>query len=123
MITPKLVTSGVLSVSAGANFSLFVKSDGSAWGTGENQYGQVGDGTVTPRNQAAQILTDSVNVSASAGHSLVLKSDGSVWTFGRNDVGQLGDSTTQNTSTPKQVMVGAIGISAGTIGFVVEATA
>ena len=35
----------VTNVSAGAGHCLFLKSDGTLWGMGQNDYGQLGDGT------------------------------------------------------------------------------
>jgi alpha-tubulin suppressor-like RCC1 family protein len=35
----------VTQVAAGRYLSLFLKSDGSLWGMGDNEYGQLGDGT------------------------------------------------------------------------------
>jgi len=35
-----------ISISCGQNYTLYVLSDGSAWGTGNNEYGQLGTGTL-----------------------------------------------------------------------------
>ena len=43
--TPVLVDGNVSSVEAGANHSLYVKTDGSLWAMGRNAEGQLGDGT------------------------------------------------------------------------------
>jgi len=40
----EIVASNVLAIAAGENHSLFVKSDGSLWGMGDNTFGQLGDG-------------------------------------------------------------------------------
>ena len=42
-------------IAAGDNFTLIVKPDGSVWGFGENQNGQVGDGTTTDRPTPTQV--------------------------------------------------------------------
>src|SRR5208282_1515026 len=41
----QIVSSNVTAISAGYGHSLFLKSDGSLWAMGENEYGQLGDGT------------------------------------------------------------------------------
>ena len=46
---PILVATGVHAIGAGDRFTLFVKADGTVWGTGENQFGAFGDGTTTNR--------------------------------------------------------------------------
>jgi alpha-tubulin suppressor-like RCC1 family protein len=37
----------VQSVAAGGNHSLILKTDGTCWATGDNRFGQLGDGTTT----------------------------------------------------------------------------
>jgi alpha-tubulin suppressor-like RCC1 family protein len=41
----QIVSSGVTAIAAGLYYSLFLKSDGSLWAMGYNQFGQLGDGT------------------------------------------------------------------------------
>src|SRR5690242_1866119 len=41
----QIVASNVMAIAAGAEHSLFLKSDGSLWVMGYNYYGQLGDGT------------------------------------------------------------------------------
>ena len=94
-------------------WSLFLKTDGSAWATGYNGDGQLGDGSTTSRSTPVQVLTGVLALSAGVNHSLFLKTDGSVWATGRNDFGQLGDGSTANRSTPVQVLTGVQAISAG----------
>ncbi len=73
-----------------------------AWGT--NTFGQIGDGTTTPRLTPVPVsLAGVTRVAAGRGHSLALKFDGTVWAWGLNGQGQLGDGTTTNRLTPVQV--------------------
>ena len=48
-------SSGVNNVTSGEGYSLFLKNDGSLWGTGGNNYGQLGDGTTINQNSPVQI--------------------------------------------------------------------
>jgi alpha-tubulin suppressor-like RCC1 family protein len=41
----QIISSGIIAIAAGHNYSLFLKSNGSLWATGGNFYGQLGDGT------------------------------------------------------------------------------
>ena len=100
----------VVGISAGANHSLFLKSDGTVWSSGENSEGRLGDGTTTNRTGAVQVMKTSVEslngVSSISGgyfHSVFLKNDGSIFTVGLNADGQLGDSTYSNRIFPVQV--------------------
>ena len=77
--SPSLVA-GVPAVSAGAAHSLGLLPDGSVWGWGSNQFGQIGDGTATSRLAPVRLNTLTgvfVAVSAGTAHSLALKDDGS----------------------------------------------
>ncbi|MCX6896338.1 MAG: hypothetical protein NTZ16_12735 [Verrucomicrobia bacterium] len=107
----QIVTSGVTAIAAGANHSLFLKSNGSLWVMGDNSNGELGDGTNNSTNRPEQIVASGV-IAIAAGqyhHSLFLKSDGSLWAMGWNYYGQLGDGTTSNTNRPEQIVAGPPG--------------
>jgi hypothetical protein len=96
---------GVTAIAGGGLFSLFVKSDGTAWACGYNSFGQLGDGTTVNRLLPVQVigLSGIVKVAAGSGHSLFLKNDGTVWASGKNQFGALGDGTTTYANLPVQV--------------------
>jgi alpha-tubulin suppressor-like RCC1 family protein len=72
---------------------------------GDNEYGQLGDGTHNSTNQPEQIVSSNVTaIAAGGGHSLLLKSDGSLWAMGDNEYGQLGDGTHNSTNQPEQIV-------------------
>jgi alpha-tubulin suppressor-like RCC1 family protein len=97
--------SNVMSVSAGSAHSLALQSDGTVWAWGWNQYGQIGDGTIsiTKMIPTKAKIKDVIAISAGGGHSLALKSDGTVWAWGANESGQLGDGTNENKLLPVQI--------------------
>ena len=73
-----------------AEHSMIIKTDGSLWGFGRNDAGQLGDGTTTNRNTPTMIISSGVaQVACGHKHTLVLKTDGSLWTFGQNSYGRL----------------------------------
>ena len=76
-----------------SNHVLGIKSDGSLWAWGENEYGQLGDGSTI--ESSTPILIDSTStwtaIAAGKFHSMAVKSDGSFWAWGYNDSGQLGN--------------------------------
>lgn len=118
--TPVQVFTGVQAMAAGGgeygSHVLYLKTDGSVWGLGENSAGQIGDGTTADRNNAVQVsgMTTGVTaISAGESHSLILKSDGTVWACGVNNQGQFGNGTTTGSNIPLQVQTGMQAIDAG----------
>ena len=106
-------TSAMQRLAAGAHHSLAIKSDGSLWAWGYNQYGQLGDGTTTERDTPVQVLTAVAAVAAGGYHTLAIKSDGSLWAWGMNESGQLGDGTTTERHSPVQILTGVAAVAAG----------
>ena len=101
----------IIAISAGNNFSLAVKNDGTVWAWGKNDFGQLGDGTIVNHLTPIQVkgvggvgyLTNIVAVACGGGYSIALKNDGTVYCWGLNDFGQLGNGTILSTNTPIQV--------------------
>ena len=78
-------------IAAGDGHTVAIKSDGTLWAWGLNNYGQLGDGTTTDSNIPEQEATHGANwVSVAAGysHTVALKSDGTLWAWGWNGNGQ-----------------------------------
>lgn len=103
---PAMITSltNVKKIVATVNaFSLALKNDGTLWAWGNNQYGQLGDGTTTDKFSPIQILNNVIDVAAGYSHVLAIKSDSSVWAWGDNAFGQLGINSTLNSNVPIQI--------------------
>ena len=90
------VTSGaqpVTQIAAGGYHSLFLKSDGSLWAMGYNNYGQLGDGTTNNTNHPEQIVASNVTAIAAGGLPQPVSqeltaacgpwADNSIWPVGR----------------------------------------
>ena len=119
--TPPHITSldnSVTEIAAGDYTSFAVKSDGTLWTWGSNQYGARGDGSsgdnLTSPVQVpipARVTTPSRRgrhaVAVGAGVYAAIDSEGQVWTWGVNWNGRLGDGTTDSRYTPSRVKVSA----------------
>lgn len=93
---------GVMSIAAGAEHSLAVRSDGTVWSWGANGSGQLG---TTPTEPSVQVVPGvrGVNKVVSAGtYSMALAADGSVWAWGDNSSGQTG-GTAASSVTPAPI--------------------
>jgi alpha-tubulin suppressor-like RCC1 family protein len=116
--------SGVSAVSASGGFwSLTLKSDGTVLSWGNNDSGQLGDGTTSSRSVPRPVSgfgvgSGVVSVAAGGLHGLALKRNGAVLAWGENSGGQLGDGTHSSRGIPGPVAsLGsgstAVGLSAG----------
>ena len=105
-------------IAAGGYHSLILKTDGSLWAVGKNNWGQLGDGTNIDKDVPIRIESSGVTaISAGGGHSLYIKSDGvnsSLWAFGLNSQGQLGNGSFIDSNVPLEIISnGVVSISAG----------
>ncbi len=99
---------GVVSASAGRASSrntVVLKSDSTVWAWGNNDVGQLGNGTFIPSSYPVQVsrLASMVAMDFGREHGVATKSDGTVWTWGANGSGQLGDGTKAMHIEPVQV--------------------
>jgi len=83
--------------SAGNHHVLALDSNHDVWAWGKNEFGQLGNGTVTSRGiplrvktNSSTYLTDIVYIDAGFEHSLAIDKDGNIWVWGRNSHYELG---------------------------------
>jgi alpha-tubulin suppressor-like RCC1 family protein len=87
----------------GSDHSAGVKTDGTIWTWGRNDYGQLGDNSTTSRSSPVTVSGGGSlwkSVACGLFHTVATRSDGTLWCWGRNDQGQLGDNSTTNRSSP-----------------------
>ena len=100
-------------VSLGAHHSSAITEDGSLYLWGENEFGQLGNGTRENSSTPIKIMDNIAAVSLGADHSAAITEDGSLYLWGYNWYGQLGDGTTEHSYTPIKIMDGVAAVSLG----------
>ncbi len=87
------------------DYSIALMNDGTLRSWGDNQRGQLGDGTKT--NRSTPVIVKGINNVASVALggdcALALKSDGTVWGWGANIDGALGKGVKDSSFTPVRV--------------------
>ena len=120
--TPTAVTglaSGVVAVAGGHNHNCALTASRGVQCWGNNDSGQLGDGTTTWRSAPTPVTGLSSGVAAITGgyhHTCALTASGGVRCWGNNDSGQLGDGTTTWRSAPTPLNRLASGVAAITTG-------
>ena len=96
-------------VSCGRSHDAAIKTDGTLWTWGRNDFGQLGDNTTINKSSPVQTVSGGTNwklVSCGGYHTAAIKTDGTLWMWGRNSYGRLGDNTAINKSSPVQTVSG-----------------
>lgn len=89
------------------SYVIALKKDGTVWAWGNNQNGQLGNGTTEiSEDFPIQVnnLHNIVSISVSYTSNFAVQNDGTVWAWGYNYLGQLGDGTTEDRLFPVQVV-------------------
>lgn len=119
--TPRLVTGGVSlrTVSHSATHSCGLTASGSAFCWGDNDFGQIGDGSTVLRQSPVPVTGGHAFavISAGDGHTCAIDTGGSAWCWGRGLWGVLGDGNTVDRHNPVAVAGGLkfAAISAGSM--------
>ena len=109
----------VKAISAGANYSLALLTNGTVMAWGENESGQLGTGNTKPSNApvAVKHLTGVSAISAGGEFSLALLTNATVQAWGNDERGQLGNTTveepTSNVPVAVETLAGVTAIAAG----------
>lgn len=109
-----------------ADHTLALKADGTVWGWGWNEYGQLGVATTTatcgttacsPVPVQIPGLANITAITTGYDHSLAVAADGGVWAWGGNGSGQLGPGVPQEDDPhPTPVRVTGLGVATAVAG-------
>ncbi len=96
-----------LSTGTGSYHTCAIVSDGDLKCWGNNDDGQLGDGSKTDKNSAVSVVNlggPAVAVSTGRHHTCAIIGDGDLKCWGANEFGEIGDGTDTNRDTPTLVV-------------------
>jgi len=105
------VGSDVQAVAAHNDALFFIKNDKTLWASGQNRYGQLGDGTSMAKTTPVYITDNVRSVASGLSHTMILKHDGTLWVNGYGVNGQLGLESMRSTDVPMKVMTDVVSIA------------
>lgn len=82
---------------------LALKKDGTVWAWGNNEDGEIGNGTKDIQLTPVKVLTNAISIETNEGCSYAIKKDNTLWAWGYNGSGQLGTGNTKSCSKPTKV--------------------
>ncbi|MCM1507891.1 MAG: leucine-rich repeat protein [Ruminococcus flavefaciens] len=91
-------------ISLGDNHTAYISEDGSLWMWGNNEYGQLGNGTTDSSAVPIKIMDNVKFVSLGNNHSAAITEEGNLYMWGKNESGQVGNGTHENILSPVKIM-------------------
>ena len=84
-----------------------VRTNGTLWTWGNNDFGQLGSNNITNRSSPVQVgtLTNWSKVFTGPSHTMAIKTDGTLWAWGKNTYGYFGNGQLISRSSPVQIGV------------------
>jgi alpha-tubulin suppressor-like RCC1 family protein len=97
------------SATAGLEFVLALKDDGTAWAWGGNGSGQLGTNNIANYSSPVQVVGNHSFIQIVCGSLTAygIKADGSVWSWGANDSGQAGNNASGVSYSSPVAVVGS----------------
>jgi alpha-tubulin suppressor-like RCC1 family protein len=94
-------------ISAGIVNTMAIDKNGRVWTWGNNQFGQLGDNSTTPRRTPVSVLgavKTFCKISTVSFLTMAIDKNGRAWGWGYNIYGQLGNNSTTSQRTPVSVL-------------------
>lgn len=95
----------IASIAVGPSMAAAIDTTGAVWTWGQNESGQLGDGTTLSRPIPTRIggLSNASRIALGSSHAVAATTDGHLWSWGSNASGKLGDGTRTNRLSPGPV--------------------
>ena len=128
--TPVKILDDITSIATTETHGMALRADGSLWVWGSNNFGAIGDSTITVRKVGSdgsllgeeknndairpiKIMEHVVYIAAGTHTSFAIDTNNNLWAWGFNRFGQLGDGTTVNRLSPVKIMENVVSVAPG----------
>ena len=112
-LKPFIAAQNVVGIQFGADHAAFETEDGVLWCWGNNESGQLGNGSLADSSEPIPVLDNVRYFDLGMEHSAAITFDGSLYMWGNNSHGQIGDGTNINCTKPKKIMDNVVFVSCG----------
>ena len=103
----------IIQVSCGRDHTGAITESGKLYMWGDNEDGQLGDGTGINKKIPVLIMEDIAQVSCGGSYTAAVTIEGELYMWGQNNRGQLGDGTQDDATEPIFIMKNIIQVSCG----------
>ena len=91
-------------VAMGLDHTAAITENGDLYCWGENDHGQVGNGSTTDQTKPVRILEHAASVSLGSHHSTAIMENGDLYCWGWNYYGQIGNGSTTDQTRPVKIL-------------------
>ena len=109
----KITDSKVKTFCIGASYGGAITKDGNLYMWGNNDHGQIGNGTNAEQSEPVKVLSNVKTIHLAYHYAGAITEDGSLYMWGNNADGQIGNGTTTNQMTPVKILSNVKTISCG----------
>lgn len=97
----------IVSSKSSERFYFAIDIEGNLWSSGQNNYGQLGNGTMNNTTLSKLEINKKFKcISAGTNNGAAIDVDGNLWTWGSSNNDQLGYASKENVLIPKQITTG-----------------
>ena len=101
------------SVALGYAHSALIAKNGDLYCWGNNDSGQVGNGSDEQQDKPVKVLSNVVSAALGEAHSAAITKNGDLYCWGANDSGQLGDGSGEDKDKPVKVLSNIASVALG----------
>ena len=113
------ILSNIAFIDSGDSSSAAITTDGSLYTWGNNECGQLGDGTTNSSCKPIKLMDNVAYLKSNSISRAAITNDGALYTWGYNLYGNLGNGTTENILCPTKIMDNVVYVNVDALNMIV----